>query len=70
MPPVSSGAVIRAVWELHDRQAPATVEAIAKYLEVPESEVREELGALKANRIFDERQRKGKRVWLPWAEAH
>jgi Mn-dependent DtxR family transcriptional regulator len=62
--------VIRAVWELHDRGTATTVEAIAKYLEVPESEVREELNALKANRIFDQRMRKGKRVWLPWVEAH
>jgi predicted ArsR family transcriptional regulator len=68
--PVSSRAVIRAVWTLHDRTTPTTVEAIAKYLQTPESDVKRELRELKASRLVDVRTRKGERVWLPWAEVH
>lgn len=69
MPPVQSDAVIDAIGALKEAGKPTTSVAIAAYLQVPELEVKEELRALRANRIFDCRHKAGKQVWMPWREA-
>lgn len=62
--------VISAVWQLYDRHGEWRTSAdIAKYLEHDEKIVRRALSQLKAKRIFRDRQRSGRKVWMPWEQA-
>jgi hypothetical protein len=67
---MNTRTIIRAVHELASRGTPTTLANIARYLRAPELEVKSRLSELKRERIFDVRQRKGERVWLPWEDVN
>jgi hypothetical protein len=67
----SNGSVISAIYHLGDRHQRTwpTAADIARYLEADESQVLACLRALRSQRLFRDRRRKGQRVWMPWGEA-
>lgn len=68
---IEGSTVIRAIHELQRRTTEwPTAEGIADFLEVPVADVRRHLQTLRRKRIFDDRQRRGKRVWMPWERCH
>jgi hypothetical protein len=67
---VGSHAVIRAVHTLHSRTGNwPTLADVADYLETTEEDARRCLLELRRSRLFRDRQRGGKRVWMPWSES-
>lgn len=67
---IDSRTVMNAIWRLHDRARRwPTVAEIADYLEVDEKIVRPLLRELKSARLYRDRQRDNRRVWMPWDEA-
>lgn len=62
-------AVIRAVHHLHGSGRWPTVDEIAAHLETSNSAVTTALRELKRRRIFRDRTREKRRVWMPWGEA-
>jgi transcription initiation factor IIE alpha subunit len=69
-PELNGRAVLRAVYELKDREQLATPTAIADYLRGDVANVRRCLRELREARILDVRTRRGQKVWLPWREAN
>lgn len=69
--PLTTASVIRAIYDLGDRHGGRwpTVPDIAGYLRSDEPEVRACLRELRAQRLFTDRRRKGRTVWMPWREA-
>lgn len=76
---IDSSTVIHAVHTLRERENGRaahgderwpTAERIADFLEVPVADVRRLLNGLRRKRIFDHRQRRGERVWMPWERCH
>lgn len=65
---ISSHAVMRAVYDLGRSKWPTAPE-IAAYLETDETEVRAKLLDLKRQRIFRDRRRHNRRVWMPWGSV-
>lgn len=64
------GAVLRAVWTIHDTTGEwPTVHAIAAHLELDADSVRSALLWQRGHRVLRMRQRRGKRVWMPWSES-
>jgi DNA-directed RNA polymerase specialized sigma subunit len=60
--------VMRAIYDLEKRLGRwPTAQEIAEYLKVAREEVRPILGDLHNARLFKERQRNGRKVWLPWS---
>jgi DNA-binding XRE family transcriptional regulator len=72
MAEISTRTVMTAVFTLHDRDRPnwPTAERVAEYLRVSTDDVLPLLRELKRKRIFMDRQRRGKRVWMSWSEAN
>lgn len=70
-PRATNAMVIRAIYDLGDRYSPTwpTAARIASFLEVDEEDVRACLRDLRSRRLFRDRRRKGKTVWVPWEEA-
>lgn len=69
---VRTTTVIRAIHDLHGRSDEhadvwPTKAEIAAYLKVDEALVGPPLKQLLDARLFQPRQRKGRRVWMPWA---
>lgn len=67
---INTRTVIGAVHELERRNGWPTAGNIAEYLQAPVNEVLHHLRTLRRQRILDDRQRAGKRVWMPWEECH
>jgi hypothetical protein len=68
---IETTTVIGALWVLHDRTGHwPTAERIADFLEAPLGDVLRHLRTLRRKRIFEHRQRRGERVWLPWEKVH
>jgi DNA-directed RNA polymerase specialized sigma subunit len=68
---VGTKACLRAVYELRDRhQRPPTAEEVSNYLQTTTETALRQLRELKRERIFDDRRRQSKRVWMLWADAH
>ena len=68
--PISAKTVIRAIGDLTDRtgQGPTT-EDLAKYLECAAGDLRPALLSLRSQRIYRQRQRQGRKVWLRWSDG-
>lgn len=74
-PTINTRTVISAVWQLgyrhgasvgdHRSRWPTETE-IAEYLNVDVAIVRPLLRELRDNRLFRDRRRQGRRVWMPW----
>lgn len=67
-PEISAGTVIRAIRDLGDRGTWPTPAEIASYLEADEETVRAHLRELRRQRLFVDRTRDRRRVWMPWNE--
>lgn len=68
-PDISTASVIGAAYEAHRRGRWPTIEEIADYLETDAETVRALLLDARRRRLFRDRRRDGKRVWMPWGEA-
>ena len=64
---ISTSTVVRAAYELHTRFGhwPSSGD-LAEYLQAKEGTVRARLLELRRARLFRDRQRDGRRVWMPW----
>lgn len=68
LPPITTTAVMHAVYTLGRNRHPTwpTAQEIADWLEAPEPEVLGILRDLKGQRLFRDRTRQKRRVWMPW----
>lgn len=67
---ISSQRVIGAVYELASRQSRwPTLTEIAAYLQCKPDVVADHLNTLKRKRLFRDRQRDRRRVWMPWEQT-
>lgn len=64
---ISAAAVIRAINDLGARGAWPTPAEIADYLKAGEDEVRLHLRQLRSQRLYIDRSRNRRRVWMPWS---
>jgi len=64
---LSTTRVMSAIYECKGRLGRwATSAEIASYLEVPVKDVRPLLAELRVKRLFRDRQRDNRKVWMPW----
>lgn len=63
-------AIEEAILELHRQTGRwPTVSAIARVLDMEPESVRDQLLALRQQRVLRVRRRSGSRVWMPWEES-
>lgn len=65
---ISAAAVIRAARDIGARGSWPTPTEIADHLEADEKAVRTQLRELRTERLFRDRRRNGRTVWMPWGE--
>lgn len=66
-PEITAATVIRAINDLGSRGSWPTPAEIADYLKADEDDVRLHLRQLRSQRLYVDRSRNRRRVWMPWS---